>query len=365
VCGDVLPDRRRRKAATTLSRREWDRFIADRRAGRIAPKGMPHGKPVGARVVAHDLITLRAVLNWATMVGDGDGRMLLDRNPLKGLPLPRNESPARRVLTTEQYVALLSAAASFDNPRVRVFLVLPHETEHRAASIRQLRWSDIDLERRVVCWRADADKIGYRHTGADNVAHLPVRGDTSSTAVKEQIRLLAAKHIVVDQTVSWNELLSRARESSLTSFQPGFAEAPWPLRASYGSVRNAADSATASRALRSQLAAIKAMHDAGVRIVAGTDYGLPGFSLLRELELYVEAGLSPLDAIRAATAVPADVMGLSDESGTIEVGKRADLVVLDRDPLIDIHNVRVGRWVVVGSVMFAMVALRRAVHFSR
>jgi hypothetical protein len=44
----------------TLSRREWDRFIADRRAGRVAPKGMPLGKPVGARVVAHDLITLRA-----------------------------------------------------------------------------------------------------------------------------------------------------------------------------------------------------------------------------------------------------------------------------------------------------------------
>jgi imidazolonepropionase-like amidohydrolase len=202
-------------------------------------------------------------------------------------------------------------------------------------------------------------------SGADNVAHLPVRGDTSSTAVKEQIRMLAAKHIVVDPTVSWNELLSHARESSLTSFQPGFAEAPWPLRASYGSVRNAGDSAAASRALRSQLAAIKAMHDAGVRIVAGTDYGLPGFSLLRELELYVEAGLSPLEAIRAATAVPAEVMGLSAEVGTIEPGKRADFVVLDGDPLADIHNVRTGRWVVTGGRVLDMVVLRRAVHFTR
>ena len=202
-------------------------------------------------------------------------------------------------------------------------------------------------------------------SGTDNVAHLPVRGDVSSAAVKEQIQLLVAKHVVIDPTVSWNELLGHARETPLASFQPGFAEAPWPLRSSYGSVRNAGDSAAASRALRSQLAVIKAMHDAGVRIVAGTDYGLPGFSLLRELELYVDAGLSPLEAIRAATAVPAEVMGVSREVGTIETGKRADLVVLDADPLADIHNVRRGRWVVANGRMFEMAALRRVVHFTK
>jgi imidazolonepropionase-like amidohydrolase len=200
-------------------------------------------------------------------------------------------------------------------------------------------------------------------SGTDNVAHLPVRGDTASAAVKQQIAMLAVHHVVIDPTVSWNELLGHSNQSSLTSFQPGFAEAPWPLRSSYGSVRNAGDSTAANRAVRSQLAVIKAMHDAGVRIVAGTDYGLPGFSLLRELELYVEAGLSPLEAIRAATAVPADVMGLSREVGTIEAGKRADLVVLDADPLADIHNLRAGHWVVAGGRMFEMTSLRRAVHF--
>jgi imidazolonepropionase-like amidohydrolase len=116
--------------------------------------------------------------------------------------------------------------------------------------------------------------------------------------------------------------------------------------------------------LRSQLAVIKALHGAGVRIVAGTDYGLPGFSLLRELELYVEAGLTPLEALRAATAVSADVMGLAGDAGTIEPGKRADLVVLDADPLADIHNIRTGRWVVAAGRMFEMAALRRSVHFT-
>jgi imidazolonepropionase-like amidohydrolase len=202
-------------------------------------------------------------------------------------------------------------------------------------------------------------------SGTDHVAHLPVRGDTSSPAVKQQIQMLAAKHVVIDPTVSWNELLGHTTDMALTSFQPGFAEAPWPLRSSYGSVRNTGDSAAARRSLRAQLAVIKAMHDAGVRIVAGTDYGLPGFSLLRELELYVMAGLSPLEAIQSATTVPAEVMGMSRAVGTIETGKRADLVVLDANPLADIHNVRTGRWVVAGGRMFEMAALRKAVHFTK
>ena len=55
-------------------------------------------------------------------------------------------------------------------------------------------------------------------------------------------------------------------------------------------------------------------------------------------------------------------MGLSDDAGTIERGKRADLLVLDRDPLLDIHNIRSGRWVVAVGRMFEMTALRRAVR---
>jgi imidazolonepropionase-like amidohydrolase len=199
-------------------------------------------------------------------------------------------------------------------------------------------------------------------SGTDNVAHLPIRGDTASETFKAQVRMLAEHHVVVDPTVSWNELLGHANSTPLTQFQPGFSQVSWPLRASYGSIRNPGDSAAADRSLRASLAVIKALHDAGVRIVAGTDYGLPGFSLLRELELYVEAGLTPLEAIQSATVVPAEVMRLSNEAGTLEPGKRADLVVLDRDPLLDIHNIRSSHWVVANGRMFLTAELRRAVY---
>lgn len=84
---------------------------------------------------------------------------------------------------------------------------------------------------------------------------------------------------------------------------------------------------------------VKALHDNGVAIVAGTD-NVAGFSLHRELELYVEAGIPAVDALRSATIVPARVMKREKELGTIAPGKLADLILIDGDPTADIRNVR-------------------------
>ncbi|MDQ6888048.1 MAG: multicopper oxidase domain-containing protein [Gemmatimonadota bacterium] len=92
---------------------------------------------------------------------------------------------------------------------------------------------------------------------------------------------------------------------------------------------------------------IRALHRGGDGILAGTDtdgndaniYGVPGFSLHRELEALVrDVGLTPLEAVRAATLGPARLLGATDSLGTIARGKVADLVLLDADPLADIHN---------------------------
>jgi imidazolonepropionase-like amidohydrolase len=86
------------------------------------------------------------------------------------------------------------------------------------------------------------------------------------------------------------------------------------------------------------------MHQAGVPIGAGTDtpinLSIPGYSLHSELEMLVRAGLTPLQALEAATLKPAEYFSLQDEMGSIETGKRADLVLLDANPLDDISNTR-------------------------
>jgi len=87
---------------------------------------------------------------------------------------------------------------------------------------------------------------------------------------------------------------------------------------------------------------VNRMHDQGVPIAAGTDtpigLSVPGYSLHSELEMLVRAGLSPLEAIGAATVIPAGYFSLQDEMGTIDVGKKADLVLLDANPLENISN---------------------------
>lgn len=93
-----------------------------------------------------------------------------------------------------------------------------------------------------------------------------------------------------------------------------------------------------------RLKIIGGMHRSGIRLLAGTDcaslYTFPGFSLHEELELFVEAGLSPVEALRTATFNPALFLGREKELGTVAKGKLADLVLLDANPLEEIRNTK-------------------------
>lgn len=99
-----------------------------------------------------------------------------------------------------------------------------------------------------------------------------------------------------------------------------------------------------SRLWNEMLASIGSAHEAGVPVTLGTDTGnpfvFPGHSVHFELELLVEAGLTPMDALIAATRGAAELLGRDDEFGTVEAGKRADLLVLAANPLADIRNTR-------------------------
>ena len=104
------------------------------------------------------------------------------------------------------------------------------------------------------------------------------------------------------------------------------------------------------------LANVRKLHAAGVNITAGTDAPLRnlrfGESLHQELELLVEAGLSPMEAIEAATSRPAGLLKRAKDMGTIEPGKRADLIAVEGEPLREIRSLRNVRLVVRGGRVF-------------
>ncbi|WP_257454181.1 amidohydrolase family protein [Archangium lipolyticum] len=116
----------------------------------------------------------------------------------------------------------------------------------------------------------------------------------------------------------------------------------WQLAEIYLRGRGEEESAQRRDLFNRRLALVGEMHRAGVRVMAGTDsttpWVFPGFSLHDELELLVQAGLTPLQAIQAATLEPARYLGMQDSLGTVEQGKVADLLVLDANPLEDIRN---------------------------
>jgi imidazolonepropionase-like amidohydrolase len=117
---------------------------------------------------------------------------------------------------------------------------------------------------------------------------------------------------------------------------------------------------------QAELKMVGEMNRAGVPILAGTDTAAgvrvyPGFSLHDELELLVRAGLTPMEALQAATLNAGKYLDLPD-TGTIEKGKRADLVLLDSNPLVDIKNTRTIQSVVLAGRYFSRTDLDHLLH---
>ncbi|HZR26991.1 MAG TPA: amidohydrolase family protein [Vicinamibacterales bacterium] len=201
--------------------------------------------------------------------------------------------------------------------------------------------------------------------GMDQIAHLAIRGEAGSPEVTATIAHLKAKGTVIDPTQSWNELLGHALGSPVAVFQPGITKVPPPLNRIFSNAGAAGiDPKTARSRLDRGLRIVKALFDAGVPIVVGTDEGVPGHSVHREIELYVDAGLTPMQALQAATIVPARAMKLDRELGTIEKGKRADMVVLNADPLDQIRNIRSVRWTITDGRVYDAPMLWRSVKFQ-
>jgi imidazolonepropionase-like amidohydrolase len=194
--------------------------------------------------------------------------------------------------------------------------------------------------------------------GYDGIAHMQLRGQSGSDQSKAQIGFFKAHGTVMDPTQSWNELSSRSMTQPLDVMLPGAARLPRTLRRQFDSMTGGSGASQAN-----SLKLLKDAVDNGVPVVAGTDKGVPGLSLVREIELYVEGGMTPLEAIQSATIVPARAMKLDKDSGTIAVGKRADLVILSANPLEKIANIRTAKFVVANGRLYDCATLWKAAAY--
>lgn len=173
--------------------------------------------------------------------------------------------------------------------------------------------------------------------------------DLTSARVRRFIALLAEREVVVDPTLAIFESQWVSRPGDIMPAVAPVADRLPPLirRMSMWSglpVPEGMDQRYEDSFQRAQ-ELVLALHQAGVPIVAGTD-DVPGFTLHRELELYVDAGIPARDVLYYATLGAARVLGQDHELGTIEPGKRADLVLVDGDPLADMRSIRRVVWIV-------------------
>jgi imidazolonepropionase-like amidohydrolase len=192
----------------------------------------------------------------------------------------------------------------------------------------------------------------WRHFAANGASVVPtlvtwpIRLDPPDTLIAklDEGRIAGLCYVPTEALREWRDQLTELKQET---GQPDWYEVY------RGEVRNVAE-----------------MHRAGVRLMTGTDIGapllVPGFSIHDELALLVrDAGMTPLQALQAATLTPARVMGLADEMGTVEAGKLADLVLLDADPLADVANTRRIHAVVANGRLLDRTALDRLLSGAR
>jgi len=189
--------------------------------------------------------------------------------------------------------------------------------------------------------------------------------DLNSPEAQKALEFLKEHRTVVDPTLSIYELFNATTAHPPASFEPGIAKIPDVLAQPLADVGPPNEnSELGMKIFQKDVSLVGALHRAGVPIVAGTDQGVPGHSLHREIELYVQAGFTPMEAIQAATIVPARVMGLDKELGTVEKGKRGDLILINGDPLEDIHNTRNVEYVISNGAMYHTAELWQSVGFK-
>lgn len=310
---------------------------------------------------------------WITKAGliDGKGAMAAPLGTLVGTP--------------EEMRDAVNAVADRGYPQVKFYSSLPRELLDVGIATARKRNLRISGHVPAGMTMREAILAGYQEVNHANfwflnfmppevvkATNTPVRFsavlehghelDLKSPKLRELIALMKQRGVVVDPTLV-------TFENMFTGYKGEMARwlMPWADRLPAAVVRGGRSGGRAStleeratyvKSFTRMKQVLKLLHEAGVPIMAGTD----GSALLyaRELELYVEAGIPAADVLYIATLGAARVMGQDREVGSIAAGKRADLILVDGDPLASVGAVRRTKLVIKGGVLYDSDALARA-----
>ena len=321
-------------------------------------KGFDDGTAIGPRVVLAGLV-------------DGSG-------PYSGPIKDKTDTPEQAKAAVERYAAngfvQLKIYSSIKPELVPLLARLAHEHGMRVSghvpafmSAEQfvLEGADEIQHENFVFLNFLVDTVKDTRTPArfTAVAEHGAEITPSQPRVQAFFKLLLQHRTVLDPTVNVFETLFVARRGAVLH---GWADVAERLPAQVARAFLAGGlpipegkDALYRDAFRSMLAMLKAQHDTGIPLVAGTD-GMAGFALPRELELWVEAGIPSARVLQVATLGGARVMHVERDLGSVAPGKLADLIVVDGDPVADIHALRRIETVVKGGVVYSVPTLDRA-----
>ncbi len=167
--------------------------------------------------------------------------------------------------------------------------------------------------------------------------------EITQAQIDDAIAFLLKHKTVLDPTIALDVVRTLPRGTVAETVEPDV----WRIAYELFEGKRFRSGLPADRAVTAKADYTKAMgilgqfYKAGIPIVAGTDNIVPVYSLYLEIETYQKlGGLTPLEAIKTATIIPATAMGLDSETGTLEIGKEADIAILDKNPLLNIENLR-------------------------
>lgn len=191
--------------------------------------------------------------------------------------------------------------------------------------------------------------------------------DASPAQIKAATAFLLKHKTILDPTMALMFIRNQPRGTLIETVEPDAHRIAYELWEGkrFRSGLNPARSASALKANMKEMEILGDFFRAGVPIVAGTDNAVPVFNLYLEIENYHKlAKLTPFEALTTATIIPARAMGLDKETGTLEIGKQADIAILDKNPLENISHIRTVSAVITNGNYYESNPLWKAADFK-